>query len=132
MKMDWYTKQLTDCYLSSHSDSLLRDAPPLTNKRRMKMEKDERSEYAELVKRLIGPQSAEIDYATRQEAARAIEVLMKERDEALADANYWHKNFCYSEQKGREAGIREAAEKLSSVYGNDASNAILSLIGERE
>jgi len=34
----------------------------------------------DLVKRLIGPQSAEVDYATRKEAAARIEQLEAERD----------------------------------------------------
>jgi len=38
-----------------------------------------------LVKRLIGPQSAEVDYATRAEAAAAIRELQAERDR-LRDA----------------------------------------------
>jgi hypothetical protein len=85
------------------------------------------TDHAELVKRLIGPQSAEIDYATRQEAARAIEALVRERDVArqmntaliterdeleleLASVYQVPPSPGYAYAAGREAGIREAAE----------------------
>lgn len=48
----------------------------------------------DLAKRLRGPQSAEVDYATRQEGADRIEALTAERDKlriALTDAERYLK-----------------------------------------